>query len=122
MKAMGDELDKLLAIPRGKLVPDNCPSLPIAEARLERRFVASIGSIYGLKLVSSPYATIPTQFRFPRSKKKRLRKKWKKNKNNWRSEPAMFMMNDTAIAHPVIIAQIQESTKRQEESHFKKWG
>ncbi len=32
--------------------------------------------------------TIREQFRFPRSKKARIRKKWRKNQENWRMSPS----------------------------------
>jgi len=36
--------------------------------------------------------TVRRQFRFPRSKKKRIRKKWAKDQRNWRDEEVIFAL------------------------------
>ncbi len=55
------------------------------------------------------------QFRFPTSKKKRIRKKWRKNKNNWKSIPSKrilyFKETHTIICHPHFLPSIHKMVK-----------
>lgn len=52
-----------------------------------------------IRIVSDKYCplTVPRQFRFPRSKKKRIRKKWMKDRRNWRDERVVFAINTDSI-------------------------
>jgi hypothetical protein len=47
-----------------------------------------------LKIHASPYVpkTVRRQFRFPRTKKKRIRRKWAKDPRNWREEHVAFFI------------------------------
>lgn len=47
------------------------------------------------------------QFRFPRSKKKRIRNKWAKRDENYRWTPTAYRMGDTFIAHPSWVARLR---------------
>lgn len=49
----------------------------------------------GVDAICSPYLpeTKHVQFRFPRSKKKRIRKKWRKNAANWRDDHVVYFMD-----------------------------
>lgn len=49
------------------------------------------------------------QFRFPRSKRKRIRKKWAKNQRNWRMVyvPQIYRMGDAFIMDPVSYECVQ---------------
>jgi hypothetical protein len=56
------------------------------------------------------YFTDRKQFRFPRSKKKRIRKKWAKDKRNWKVVPeykAVFI-NGCLYAHPDVLERIRK--------------
>jgi hypothetical protein len=71
-------------------------------------------SVYGYsnmrpKFISSPYMADFVQYRFPRSKKKRIRKKWAKDLRNYRYVPwkTVYLMGDTVFAHPAVIGQIE---------------
>jgi len=65
-----------------------------------------MGSAFGgIRIVSSPL--IPrfrmVQFRFPRTKSKRIRKKWAKRNENFRQEPireAYVIGGNTMVLHP----------------------
>lgn len=84
-------------------------------------------------LHESIYATDLVQIRFPRSKKKRIRKKWAKDKRNFVRRPAAYLINlpgsvngwpmdwswgqdeslfgiptQMIVAHPVLVAQAKE--------------
>ena len=41
----------------------------------------------GFKIIESPHMADRVQVRFPRSKKRRIRKKWAKRPDNWRDVP-----------------------------------
>lgn len=70
----------------------------------------------GIRVIQSLHATKRVQFRFPRSKSKRIRKKFQKNEKNFRTEPtAYFMQNrNSMVVHPTIYKTL---TEIQEEKH-----
>lgn len=57
-------------------------------------------SLDGINVTFSELCVEPIQFRFPRSKKKRIRAKWTKNQNNWKDRPKIVRMGNTILAHP----------------------
>lgn len=61
-----------------------------------------IGCFYGMPIVTSFHLTETIQFRFPKSKKKRIRKKWSKNESNYRLAPSsnLYITNNTIYMHP----------------------
>lgn len=65
-----------------------------------------------VRIVSSP--GMMEQFRFPRSKGKRLRKKWRKDRRNWR--PMRSALHDVergvVYAHPVVVERLRRQTHR----------
>ena len=46
-----------------------------------------------IQIVPEEYLMASAQFKFPRSKKVRIRKKWKKNKDNFRLSPHAIMVS-----------------------------
>jgi hypothetical protein len=48
------------------------------------------------------------QYRFPKSKKRRIRRKWAKRPENYRvfPDPRLYIMDDTIIAHPQTLARL----------------
>lgn len=64
----------------------------------------------GLKIVTSNYLTKRVQFRFPRSKKKRIRRKWAKQAKNWRNidNGNAYQIGDTLIVPPSVYEKIVE--------------
>jgi hypothetical protein len=64
--------------------------------------------ILGIDIISSELCVERIQFRFPRSKKSRIRNKWKKNDRNFKRIPKIFKMGDTIIAHPSLIQQLKK--------------
>lgn len=59
-----------------------------------------------LQITESPLCI--KQFRFPRSKSRRIRKKWAKNKSNFK--PALYRIPGTTriIMHPSFVTLIRE--------------
>ena len=62
--------------------------------------------INGINIIKSELCFKKVQFRFPRSKKARIRKKWSKNDKNYKQVPIIYKMGETIIAHPSIIDQL----------------
>lgn len=48
------------------------------------------------------------QFRFPKSRKKRIRKKWSKRLENWRPMRTAYVYENTVICHPKLAAALRE--------------
>lgn len=67
-----------------------------------------IGTISGMSVYSSVHATQKRQTMFPRSKKKRIQKKWRKDQRNWDERPAAYMVSGKLIAHPAYIQELQK--------------
>jgi hypothetical protein len=68
-----------------------------------------IGILYGDPLYVDDGCLVITQIRFPRSKKKRIRKKWSKSPNNFRYEPGMCKAPYGIIVHPALYEHMKES-------------
>lgn len=67
-----------------------------------------IENIYGLRVICSPYVLTKGQFRFPRTKKKRIMKKWGKKESNFKDIPGMLKMGSTLLVHPMIYDRIKK--------------
>ena len=62
-------------------------------------------SIFGVRVVVSkniPIDRVRVQYRFPRSKRKRIRKKWREDMKNWKWEERhnAYMFGGTMYVHP----------------------
>ncbi len=60
----------------------------------------------GMRVFSSPFVTIRKQVRFPRSKRKRIRRKWAKQAKNWAEEPAAYLVTQKMI-EPILKRQAE---------------
>lgn len=58
------------------------------------------------KIVLSEHATEWKQFRFPRTKKRRIRNKWAKRPENFRSIPRAYSTPGGFIVHPSIANEL----------------
>jgi len=59
------------------------------------------------------------QFRFPKTKKNRIIKKWCKDKKNWRPMITFaHMANGSVICHPVVAERISSVIAKQEREIF----
>ena len=71
----------------------------------------ALESLFGMKVILSEYACEfdRKQVRFPRSKKKRIRKKWAgQDKNFVRTiKPVVYKTKDAFIMHPQVYATLQ---------------
>jgi hypothetical protein len=60
-----------------------------------------------MQIIESPF--LVEQFRFPRSKKKRIRAKWAKRPANSRPARGVLQMGDKLICHPEFSAQLRRA-------------
>lgn len=74
-------------------------------------------NINGIQIREDPSLVEHKQFRFPKSKKKRIQKKWLKKTCNWKTiiDRNVYMLNThagrIAIAHPTIIKKLKLKTQ-----------
>ncbi len=63
----------------------------------------------GFKIIESSTLVIKYQYRFPKSKRRRIRKKWKKDLKNWRTkaDPQYYFLNNQIICHPVMTEKLR---------------
>ena len=61
--------------------------------------------IFEMPFIACNYMADWKQFRFPRSKKRRIKKKWRKNARNFRMVPQkkIFRVGNSFYAHPEIV-------------------
>ena len=72
--------------------------------------MADPGSIYGVPVYQNVHLTIHRQFRFPISKKRRIRKKWSKRARNHRQlpDPGLYKIAGMGLmGHPVTIGRLR---------------
>ena len=69
-----------------------------------------VPNLFGLKVITDIYMVDRKQVKFPRSKKKRIRKKWAKNQDNYRWIPwdKVYQMGDTLIMHPSMLEKLKK--------------
>ncbi len=68
---------------------------------------------WGIELRDASYMEDLKQFRFPKSKKARIRKKFRKNPLNWRyfPSPTVYRMGNVIIGHPVTLKKIRQEVE-----------
>lgn len=68
------------------------------------------GDIWGVEVCECPHMVEGSQqFRFPRTRKRRIRKKWAKDTGNWRRAPMMsvLQLGNRFYCHPVVAAKLR---------------
>lgn len=83
------------------------------EPRMPWRFVVPLHSV-PIRTSHLMYQWEDVQWRFPRSKKMRIRQKWAKDRRNWRSVmvPTAAMVGGVLVAHPSIVEKIKRKVLR----------
>ena len=67
----------------------------------------------GFPVICEPLMARSEQYRFPRSKKRRMRRKWAKQKRNYRDVPlSPCRVGNTIYMHPITFAELKRQTKR----------
>jgi hypothetical protein len=62
----------------------------------------------GMRVTESVNAVSRKQVKFPRTKKRRLQKKWTKDIRNWETRPAIFMVSGNIVAHPALTHELMK--------------
>jgi hypothetical protein len=64
-----------------------------------------------LRFIESPYHGTWVQIRFPRTKKKRIQNKWKKDPKNfvWKWNPDIIATPDGLVMSPIMARHLRES-------------
>lgn len=72
----------------------------------------------GFEVYESEFLVVRKQTKFPRSKKKRIRKKWAKQDKNWTTTPlpTMIRMGFKLFAHPATIARLKKEINEENRS------
>ena len=70
-----------------------------------------LDSLFNLEFIGNQYMYDYVQVRKPRSKKKRIQKKWRKNPANYQMVPwtTMYQFGQQIIAHPQKIQELRQS-------------
>lgn len=98
---ISDIMDKIAAIKRFGVRP-TLLATPGTLTKI-RDAAQTASSISGVPIVSTyqiPYER--EQFRFPKSKKRRIRKKWAKDPRNWRSVERIYVMDIEKIQRQLL--------------------
>ncbi len=75
--------------------------------------------INGIPIMVSEFAVEMVQTKFPRSKRRRIRKKWASRNCNFISRPACYKVKEYFIMHPTMYdAMRRELDKREEERRW----
>ena len=64
--------------------------------------------MFGFNIIESVWLTERKQWRFPRSKKRRIRKKWAKDEKNFKYEPKAYKVGGTLYCHPSLATKLRE--------------
>ena len=71
-----------------------------------------------MEIIESHHLTATTQFRFPKSKRHRIRKKWRKNPENFRTLPDtnLYQYGDKIICHPKMARRLRTTLQNLQEN------
>ncbi len=73
-------------------------------------YYKALANILKVKNIS-PYTFIKKQVKFPRSKKKRIRKKWAKQEKNFSLFPSSLVLYSELVSNPTIIEKLKSKIK-----------
>ena len=77
-----------------------------------------------MQIIESPHLTTIPQFRFPKSKRRRIRKKWSKNPTNFQTAPRedFFIYGDKIICHPLMARRLRTTLQKEQKNVDPKYG
>lgn len=97
----------------------------LAEAR--RKLEAETGGVGAMpfRIHTDPYLIDLVQVRFPRSKRKRIQKKWRKDDRNYANVPSKSIMRippngEHLVMHPEMYNKLLKATQKQQEASISK--
>lgn len=64
-----------------------------------------------MNIITSNLCVTRRQFRFPRSKKRRIRNKWAARRENWKETPTAYLANGVLYCHPLIAGKLRGATE-----------
>ena len=66
--------------------------------------------LIGFRIITEEYMADRKQVKFPRSKKRRIRKKWAKNPANYEWIPwdRVYQMGGTLVMHPMMLVKLKK--------------
>ena len=75
-------------------------------------------NLFGIKVIVNENMADWKQVKFPRSKKRRIRKKWAKDRKNYRLIPweTVYQMGDTVVMHPMMLARLKKELDKRNEN------
>lgn len=75
--------------------------------------IGSINMYNGYEVYTNLHLTKSKQFRFPKSKRKRIRVKWGKQTKNFRSYPSdeIVVIGNKMIMHPIYYNRLMQTIK-----------
>lgn len=118
LREQAEQMDRALCARLG--FPNGC----VTEANASVTGDSNLNALSFIKEILSKVPSIPTkiiasdsmleQFRFPKSRKKRIRNKWAKRPENWRPARQGYYMaeTNTVYVHSEIYEQIKNSMPR----------
>lgn len=62
-----------------------------------------------LRIIEAPHMTVREQVRFPKSRSRRIRKKWSRDPRNWseRPDPTIYFVNlESAFGGPAVMMHV----------------
>jgi len=69
---------------------------------------------FGVQIVESILAVERRQVRFPRTKKRRIQQKWRKDERNWFSKPCAYLVADLGlVCHPLIAERLRRMARQE---------
>ena len=100
MPSVSNEINRMIELVRSTpVIPQQIVlAPPSAVSEIARSIIAenarmAIRPLLPFEVMSSPYCIRREQTRFPRSKKKRIQKKWSKDERNWGDIPKIFLID-----------------------------
>lgn len=81
--------------------------------------VNPVRSLIGKKIISSPSLVKKIQVKFPRSKRKRIRKKFAKNEANYKTvvDESVYVTRDCIICHPSVACHLKSPHTHHQPGH-----
>jgi len=73
-----------------------------------------VDKIYGMKVLQNSFLIEDVQFRFPRCKSKRIAKKWKKDKKNYKTiaRREAYISGNNMYIHPETYAILKKELEK----------
>lgn len=67
-----------------------------------------MAQLFGMDVVFTTNAVRRFQYRFPRSKRERIRRKWSKRELNFKTEPCAYLIANQYLVHPCFKSRLGE--------------